>query len=112
MPVMLEGVLSRVQAVEPSKVAADPKNAIPIFVDNSDRVIAEAVGVIRVVLVGLKTVPIVAIESSIGAEPNEAVVVLGDALNAELKRFPTYGELGKADILLIHDRQLHEARMK
>ena len=93
MPVMLEGVLSRVQAVESSKVTADPENAIPIFVDNSDCVIAEAVGVIRVVLVGFEKVPIVAIESSIGAESHEAVVVLGDVLNAELKRFPAYREL-------------------
>ena len=81
MPVMLEGVLSRVQAVEPAEVTADPENAVAVFVDNSDCVFAEAVGVIRVMPVGLETVPVVAIEPGVGTEPNEAVVVLGDALN-------------------------------
>ena len=64
MPVMPEGVLSRVQAVEPCMVApADPENAIPIRVNNSDPVIAQAIGIIRIVPVRLQAVSIVTIQS-------------------------------------------------
>ena len=62
MPVMLEGVLSWIQAIEAREVApASPENAVPIPVNNSDPVIAQAVGIIRIVPVRLKAVAIVAI---------------------------------------------------
>ncbi len=63
MPVMLKGLLSRVEAVEPSSGRADPENAIAIQVNNSDPVIAQAVGIIRIVPVGFQVVSIIPVQS-------------------------------------------------
>ena len=109
---MLEGVISWIEAVESSEVSADPENAVPIFVNNSDPSHHSDCWGRWIVLVRLKTVSIVAIQSHVGTKPKEAVVILRDALNLDLKQFPSYGELGEQDILLIHDRKLHYTGVK
>ena len=67
---MPERVLGRIKAVEPRLVSPTaPENAFAIAVNNSDPAIAQAIGIIAIVLVTSKTVSVVAVQSPFRTYP-------------------------------------------
>ena len=106
---MLEGTLRGIEAIEPAEVRPDPDKTSLVLEDDSDRVVGEAVGITGVVQIGLKAVPIVTIESTVGAKPEEPVVVLGNTLDLNPPRSLGGGDVGEANILPVQDGQIDEA---
>jgi hypothetical protein len=110
MAEMGDGVASWVQPVKPSLCCADPHDPGAIYVKRKDRVIAQAIRIVRIVLIGLQAVTVVPVQCTVTANPQEAVLILCDPTwYPILKRLVIYGEVREADILLIHHWKRHGA---
>ena len=81
---MAEALPHRVVAVQPSGGGADPEVAAHIGIQGQDVAVGEGVGVFLIVGEGGEVVAVVAVEPLLGAEPHEALAVLGDAQHAVL----------------------------
>lgn len=109
MAIVRKGIAPRIQPVEPTESGADPETAFTILVQGHHRVVGQAFGVFALMVVRLKAVAVIPVQTIGSSEPQESVVILHDALDPALQRFPIYGYSGEADILLINQWQLQHA---
>jgi len=89
---------SRVKAVEPVKIGANPQPTETIFCDCSDKIAGNGSGVERIVAKDAKVVAVVAVQAIHGAEPQKAFAVLVDRANQTLGKTIADGDMFKAGV--------------
>jgi hypothetical protein len=75
---VLKSVLFSDKAIESSAKRANPQHTRLVFIDGPDIIVTQAIGIIRVVPIHFKTVPIIFIQPISGAKPKEASAILKD----------------------------------
>ena len=70
---------TRIEPVEPAALGAEPEGPVPSPAQRPDDVVAEAGRIPDIPLVGDDPLPVVPVQSALGAEPDEARRVLQDA---------------------------------
>ena len=106
MAVMCKRVRLRVEPVQSSEASTDPENAVAIAVNYPDSVIAKAVRVATPI--GLEIVPVIAVQTVVGAEPQESIAILHDARDPALKRFPSNRQIDELEVVPIGYGKRHE----
>jgi hypothetical protein len=79
-----EGIRPAIVPVEAATIGSYPQVSSFILDQCSDFVVTEAVGALRIVSVHLETVPIIAIQALLRAEPHEPQAVLKNAMDRTL----------------------------
>ena len=81
---MLEDFSSRVKSMQTAAMRTDPNHTRFILVQRSDDVVAQTVGVVRVMLVYLEVVTVILVQSVLRANPQEAPAILQNGVDGIL----------------------------
>src|SRR5579862_9121177 len=100
MAVLRELLPPRVESAESSECGANPNNSGAVLIKNLDGVVAQTVGIVRIVAVMLERLSVIPVQAVGSAEPHEAIVVLGDRGYPLLKRFALNRQPHETDVLL------------
>jgi hypothetical protein len=87
-----------VKSVETAAKRPYPQHASRVLEQRPNTVVAQAVEIIRVVLVCHETVAIVPIEPIVGAKPHETIAILQDAVHSAMGEPVLDGDAGKSQI--------------
>jgi hypothetical protein len=74
-----------IESIETPAVRSDPEHAGRVLEEGPDPVVTQAVRIVRVVLVHCETVPVILVESVVGAKPHEALAILEDAVHGTVR---------------------------
>src|SRR5215212_8406754 len=76
VPITKKRLSGGVEAVQTAAPGPDPQEAVLVLRDGEDTVMAERIGVIRIMLKDLEGVPVVAVQSIRCADPEEPPAIL------------------------------------
>jgi len=68
-----------IESIKPSAISPNPEHARPVLVNRPDSIASQAIGILRIVPIHVKLVPIIFVQSIVGAKPHEAFAVLQNA---------------------------------
>ena len=81
-----------------ARIGGNPQVAVIVFQEISDEVVAQAPGIVHVVLVDDEGVTVIAVEAVAGGEPHEAAAILQDVGHSVLGEAIGSGEMGEREV--------------
>ncbi len=82
---MVELAELAIQFIQAPVQGAHPQLALQVDIKHPGRIVAQAGGVLRGILIGQEMIPVKPVESVLRAEPDETLRILGDAHDRVLR---------------------------